>query len=403
MSSYTARKLTDNVYWVGAIDWNVRDFHGYLTSRGSTYNAFLILADRITLIDTVKKPFYGEMMARISSVIDPRDIEYIVSNHSEMDHTGCLREVIESIRPEKIFASTLGKDTIQNHFHFLDDPITVVKNGEVISLGNMNISFLETRMLHWPDSMVSYLQEEKILFSQDGFGLHLASSELFDDELPEYLLKEEAAKYFANILLPFSPLVTGLIDNLLSMNLEIDLLCPDHGPIWRSGITDIIGLWKTWAEQKPSRKAVIVYDTMWQSTSALAGAIADGLSSKGISVRVMPLGSSHRSNVATAVLDAGALLVGTPTINGQIFPTVADCMTYLRGLKPKNLIGGAFGSYGWSGEGVGHLEKILEEMKIPLAGESVRVKYVPDRAALESARSLGVSVGNRLCEICREG
>ena len=341
-------------------------------------------------------------MARISSVIDPGKIEYIVSNHSEMDHTGCLPEVMETIRPEKIFASTMGRDTIQNHFHFPDDPVTAVKNGEEISLGNMNISFLETRMLHWPDSMVSYLGEEKILFSQDGFGMPLASSELFDDELPEFVLRAEAEKYFANILLPFSPLVTGLIDKLLTMNLEIDFLCPDHGPVRRSGIMDIIGLWKTWAEQKPSRKAVIVYDTMWQSTKALAGAITDGLHSRGISVRVMPLGSSHRSDVATAVLDAGALLAGTPTINGQIFPTVADCMTYLRGLKPKNLVGGAFGSYGWSGEGVGHLEKILEDMKIPLADESVSVRYVPDGTALEKARALGVSVGSRLCEICGE-
>jgi flavorubredoxin len=402
MSCYSARRLTENVYWVGAIDWTVRDFHGYLTSRGSTYNAFLILADRITLIDTVKRPFYDEMMSRIASVIDPGEIEYIVSNHSEMDHTGCLPEVIEAIRPEKIFASKMGRDAIQNHFHFPDDPVTAVKNGEEISLGNMNLSFIETRMLHWPDSMVSYLQEEKILFSQDGFGMHLASSELFDDELPEYILREEAAKYFANILLPYSPLVTGLIDKLLTMNLEIDLLCPDHGPVRRSGIADIIGLWKTWAEQKPSRKAVLVYDTMWQSTSALAGAISDGLSSEGISVRVMPLGISHRSDVATAVLDAGALLVGTPTMNGQIFPTVVDCMTYLRGLKPKNLIGGVFGSYGWSGEGVGHLEKILEEMKIPLVGKSVSIKYVPDSTALENARALGVSVGSRLGEICRE-
>ncbi len=403
MSCFTAGKITDHVYWVGAIDWNVRDFHGYLTSRGSTYNAYLVLADRITLIDTVKKPFLGEMMARISSVVDPGEIDCIVSNHSEMDHTGCLPEMIEVSHPEKIYASSKGRDAIQGHFHFPDDPITVVKNGEEISLGNMNVSFLETRMLHWPDSMVSYLQEEKILFSQDGFGMHLASTELFDDELPGFVLREEAAKYFANILLPFSPLVTALIDKLHSMNLDIDLLCPDHGPIRRSGIAEIIGLWKTWAEQKPSRKAVIVYDSMWQSTSALAGAITDGLSSEGISVRAMPLGTSHRSDVATAVLDAGALLVGTPTMNGQIFPTVADCMTYLRGLKPKNLIGGAFGSYGWSGEGVGKLEKILEEMKIPLAGESVSVNYVPGCADLGRARELGVRVGSRLMEICGEG
>jgi flavorubredoxin len=403
MSCYTAQKLTDRVYWVGAIDWNVRDFHGYLTSRGSTYNAYLVLADTITLVDTVKKPYREEMMARIASVIDPRDIGCIVSNHSEMDHSGCLPAVMEEVRPEKVLASAKGKEALQKHFHFAGDPVTAVGNGETVSLGDMNITFVETRMLHWPDSMVSYLAEERVLFSQDGFGMHLASSERFDDELPGHILDEEAEKYFANILLPFAPLVTGVVDRIRSMNLDIDLLCPDHGPVRRSSIDEILGQWKRWAAQEPSMKAVVVYDTMWNSTAALAEAVTDGLSSRGVSVKVMPLGSCHRSDIATAVLDAGALLVGTPTMNGQIFPSVADCMTYLRGLKPKNLVGGVFGSYGWSGEGTGHLEKILEDMGIPLAGESVSVNYVPDREALERARALGIETGDRLAEVCGNG
>jgi flavorubredoxin len=400
MSCYTAERLTDRVYWVGAIDWHVRDFHGYRTGRGSTYNAYLVLADRITLVDTVKKPFREEMMARISSVIEPGEISCIVSNHSEMDHTGCLPETIRQLQPDVVYASRKGLEALTAHFHFPDGTVTAVTEGETVPLGNMHMTFVETRMLHWPDSMVSYIPEERILFSQDGFGMHLASSERFDDELPESVLVEESARYFANILLPFSPLVKNTVDRLLSMNLEIDLLCPDHGPVRRSGISEAIGQWREWAGQRPSKNAVIVYDTMWNSTAALADAVCDGLSSRGISVRVMPLGSCHRSDVATAVLEAGALVVGSPTINGQIFPTVADCMTYLKGLKPRNLVGGVFGSYGWSGEGVGHLESILREMEIPLAGESIRVNYVPDCDSLEKARKLGESIGNRLTEIC---
>ncbi|MCD6588493.1 MAG: FprA family A-type flavoprotein [Candidatus Fermentibacteraceae bacterium] len=402
MGSYTAEKITDKVYWVGAIDWGVRDFHGYLTSRGSTYNAFLVIDEKVTLIDTVKKPFEKEMLARISSVIAPEKIDYIISNHSEMDHTGCLPSVIELVKPEKVFASTMGKKALASHFFFDDDVITAVGSGDSISLGKSSITFVETRMLHWPDSMVSYLDTEKMMFSQDGFGMHLASTERYDDQLPSQVLLEESEKYYANILLPFSPMVTGLIKKLAELNLDIQLLCPDHGPIWRSDIGGILQRWEKWALQKCSLKAVVMYDTMWKSTGYLADAICDGLQSQGISVRVMSLDSSHRSDVATAVLDAGALIVGSPTINGQMFPRMADVLTYLKGLKPKNLIGGVFGSYGWSGEAVRDVEQYLSDMKIPLAVPSLNVNYVPGEDDLLKARELGIAVGRELKEKCGE-
>ncbi|MCK5134065.1 MAG: FprA family A-type flavoprotein [Candidatus Sabulitectum sp.] len=400
MGPYTAEKITDKVYWVGAVDWGVRDFHGYLTSRGSTYNAFLIIDEKVTLVDTVKKPFKKEMLARISSVIPPEKIDYIISNHSEMDHTGCLPDIIDLVKPEKVLASTMGKKALGRHFYFDDQVITAVKNGESISLGESSMTFVETRMLHWPDSMVSYLDTEKIMFSQDGFGMHLASTERYDDQLPPQVLLEEAEKYFANILLPFSPMVLGLMKKLSELDLDIQLLCPDHGPIWRSDIGGILQRWEKWAQQKCSLKAVVVYDTMWESTGYLADAVCDGLNSQGISVRVMPLESSHRSDIATAVLDSGALLVGSPTINGQMFPRVADVLTYLKGLKPRNLIGGVFGSYGWSGEAVKDVEQYLADMKIPLAAPSLRVTYVPGDDDLLKARELGVAVGRELKEKC---
>ncbi len=402
MGPCTAEKITDKVYWVGAIDWGVRDFHGYLTSRGSTYNAFLIIDEKVTLVDTVKKPFMKEMLARISSVIPIEKIDYIISNHSEMDHTGCLPDLIEMAKPEKVFASSMGKKALARHFYFNDDVITAVKNGETISLGESAMTFVETRMLHWPDSMVSYLDTEKMMFSQDGFGMHLASTERYDDQIPSQVLLEEAEKYFANILLPFSPMVKGLMKKLAELNLDIQLLCPDHGPIWRSDISGILQRWEKWAIQKCSLKALVVYDTMWKSTGYMADAICDGLASEGISARVMPLESSHRSDVATAVLDAGALIVGSPTINGQMFPRVADVLTYLKGLKPKNLIGAVFGSYGWSGEAVKDVEKYLEDMKIPLAAPSLKVVYVPSDDDLKTARELGVTVAKELKKRCGE-
>ncbi len=403
MDVFKAVKLTENVYWVGAIDWAIRDFHGYSTGRGSTYNAYLILSDRITLIDTVKESFYDEMMMRISSLIDPSSIEIIISNHSEMDHTGALLRTIDAVKPDKIYASTMGSKALAAHFHWEEDPVDTVKTGDAVDLGNMTIEFIETRMLHWPDSMVSYLPEEKILFSQDGFGMHLASNERFDDELPLSLLEEEAGKYYANILMPFSPLVRTLIGNLGKMDLDIELLCPDHGPVWRSNIDWILGKWGIWAEKKPQPKAVVIYDTMWNSTRRMAEAVLEGLTLEGVSAVLMPLRASHISDIAAEVLEASALIVGSPTINGRIFPSVAECMNYLGGLKPRNLIGAAFGSYGWSGEAVKELNSLLDGMKVELVSEGLRTVYVPDEQVLSESVELGRAVGRRVMEICEGG
>ncbi len=392
---FNAIKVTDSVYWVGAVDWALRNFHGYATSRGTTYNAYLVVADKITLIDTVKASFKEEMLSRIASVIEPAKISYIISNHSEMDHTGCLPEVIESLKPERVFASENGAKALHDHFHALGE-IIAVKDGQNLSVGNMNVSFVETRMLHWPDSMFTYLVEEQLLFSQDGFGMHLASTERFDDEIDEEILEYEAAKYYANILLPFSSLILKTLEKVSKLGIPIKTIAPDHGPIWRKDVGKILDLYTKWASQKRARKAVIVYDTMWQSTALMARAICDGLASSGVSTKIMPLDSSHRSDVATEMLDAGALIVGSPTINNNIFPTVADVLTYLKGLKPRNLLGAVFGSYGWSGEAVKQLASMLAQMNVQLVGEAVSAMYVPDAEALEACFCLGAAVAGRL-------
>lgn len=394
-----AVKLSDKVWWVGAIDWEIRNFHGYATNRGTTYNAFLVLADKITLIDTVKASFKDEMMSRIESLVSPGKIDYIISNHSEMDHSGCLPEAIEIIKPEKVYASTNGVMALKEHFGL--ENITAVADGETLSLGNMNVTFHETRMIHWPDSMMSYLPEEEVLFSQDGFGMHLASVERFDDEIEKSILDYESAKYYANILTPFSSFIKKKIEQLKSLNLKIKYLAPDHGPVWKKDINGIIEKYHKWTEQKPGKKAVITFDTMWHSTPKLAKQIEDGIASKKVDVKVMPLSVSHRSDVSTELLDAGALIVGSPTINNQMFPTVADVLTYLKGLKFKNLIGAAFGSYGWSGEAVKLIRQTLEEMKIEIIGNEINAKYVPNGEDLKKSFALGQLIGDKLTEITK--
>jgi flavorubredoxin len=396
---FQARKISSNVHWVGAIDWSLRDFHGYSTLRGTTYNAYLITADKITLIDTVKAAFRDELLTRISSVIPPDKIDYIISNHSEMDHTGSLAEIIKIVNPEKVFASINGVKALEEHFR-LDRQLTAVKDGEKISLGNADLVFYETKMLHWPDSMFTFFAQEGVLFSQDAFGMHLASSPRFADEIEENVILEEGAKYFANILLPYSALVTNLLEKVGKLNLNAKVIAPDHGPIWRKDLAKILKLYSDWAEQRRRRKAVVAYATMWESTAAMAQAIGEGLTDGGALVKLMPLSVTERSDVATELLDAGALLVGSPTINGNIFPTMADLLYYVKGLKPKNLRGATFGSFGWSGEAVGQMNSLLQEMKAELLSEGIKSRYVPTAEVLAECYALGSAVAKKLEETC---
>ncbi len=394
---FSAVKLSDRVYWVGAVDWTVRDFHGYSTSRGTTYNAYLVLDEKITLIDTVKAPFKEEMLARIATVVAPADIDYIISNHAEMDHSGALPLVIDVIKPEKIFASIMGAKALEEHFH-LGREVVAVKDGESLPLGKLTVKFFETRMLHWPDSMVSYIPDERLLFSQDGFGMHLASSERFADEIPLPTLKFEAAKYYANILLPYSSLVLKLLERIREVGLEVNIIAPDHGPIWRKEPLTVVSWYKDWAEQRPTAKAVVVYDTMWQSTDLMARAIAEGIAGEGINVKLMRLRANDRSDVMTEMLDAGLVVLGSPTLNNGLFPTVADMLVYMKGLKPKNKVGAAFGSYGWSGEAAALINDELRAMGVEVIAEPLKVKYVPDENNLQQCWNWGRGLGQRLKE-----
>jgi len=390
-------EIAPNIYDVGVNDWNIRDFHGYSTPFGSSYNAFLIVDEKIALIDTVKKEFADELIANIAAVVDPKTVDLVISNHTEMDHSGGLPRVMHRIGEDKpLYCSKMGQKNLSMHYPQKWN-LHPVGTGETLSLGRRTLTFLETRMVHWPDSMFTYLKEDGILFSSDGFGQHFASLEKFDDLLTTDIMPH-AQKYFANILLLYGNLIAKLLEEVAAMKLDIRMICPDHGIIWRKDPGKIIQAYDRWSRQVQSRKAVVVYDTMWHSTEAMAEAICEGLYEAGVAARPMHLRSWHRSDVLTEVLDAAAVIVGSPTLNNGLFPTVADFLTYMKGLKPKNKLGGGFGSYGWSGEAVKRIQEELSEMKFELIAEGIRHQYVPGADAREKCKEYGRTIGRRIVE-----
>ena len=388
-------EVAKGIYWVGAIDWNIRDFHGYSTKQGTTYNAFLIMDEKITLVDAVKKEFADELIERISQIVDPKKIDYVISNHTEMDHSGGLARVMHRIGEDKpVYCSKAGHKNLTKHFQQKWN-YHPVEDGGQLNLGKKNLVFMETRMVHWPDSMFTYAKEDKILFSSDGFGQHYAGLERFDDEIGDAIMPH-AKKYFANILLLYAPLILKLVQKVQAMGLPIDMILPDHGIMWRKDPMKIVKAYVEWSEQKPKRKALVIYDTMWHSTQSMAEAIVEELGQQGVEARPMHLRTSHRSDILTEVVDAGAILIGSPTLNNNLFPTVSDILTYLKGLKPLNKVGAAFGSYGWSGEAVKLITKEMEEMKFKVVDPGVRVQFVPDQEALKACRELARKVAKEL-------
>jgi flavorubredoxin len=374
-----AVRIKDNVYWVGGIDWNLRSFHGYLTQRGSTYNAYLIIDEKITLVDTVKHYLCDEMLARIASVADPAKIDVIVTNHVEMDHSGSLPKIMQVAKNAKIYCSPNSEKGLKLHYG-PDLTCTVVKTGDTLKLGKHSLAFVLTPMVHWPDNMVSYCPEEKLLFSNDGFGQHIASSERFDDEYPLDIILEEAKKYYANIVLPYGAQVQKALETVGGLPLEI--IAPSHGLIWRKSIPAIIAEYKKWSANETVHKAVIVYDTMWNSTAKIARAVADAFAERSIPATLLHLSHTHISDIMTHLADARYICVGSPTLNNGIMPTVAAFLTYLKGLAPKKRVGLAFGSYGWGGQSVGLVEETLKVSGCDTMLGKIAVNYVPGDDAL---------------------
>jgi flavorubredoxin len=377
-------KLKEGIYWVGGIDWDLRNFHGYLTQRGSSYNAYLIIDEKITLIDNVKYYLYDEMMQRIRHIIDPAKIDYIIQNHVEMDHSGGMEYLMKEIPHAQIFTNAMGIKGLKLHYK-QDWNFKEVKTGDTISLGKRNISFMTTPMVHWPDNMVSYCPEEKILFSNDAFGQHIASSERLEADYPYNIVMEEARKYYANIVLPYSKQVQKVLE--AAKGLDIEMIAPSHGLVWTDHISDIITAYHDWAYNVANpRKALIIYDTMWHSTQKIAYAIADAFENLGVHIRMYNLQENHISDIMTQIINAKYICVGSPTLNSSILPTVAGFLYYLKGLSPKDRIAMAFGSYGWGGQSIDIVNQILGDPKE--CGftmlDPIKVQYIPDQTALDN-------------------
>ena len=385
-------QIADGVYDVGVTDWNIRDFHGYSTDLGTTYNSFLIVDENIVLVDTVRKEFSDQLIDNISRLIDPKKIDFVISNHTEMDHSGGLARVMHKIGEDKpIYCSKMGHKNLAKHFRQKWN-YRPVGTGDELNLGKRTITFLETRMIHWPDSMFSYLNENKILFSSDGFGQHYAGPEKYDDEVGDAIMVH-AKKYFANILLLYSPHIQKLLEKVMDLGLEFKMICPDHGIIWRKDPSKIIDAYVRWCRQKPQKKAVVIYDTMWHSTEKMAEMIVSGFSKEGVPAKPFHLRKWHRSEIMTEVFDAKAVVVGSPTLNNSWYPSLADFLSYMKGLRPLNKIGAAFGSYGWSGEAVKMINKEFEVMKFDVVDPGMRVQYIPDKEALEACYEFGRMIG----------
>ena len=387
--------IAEDIYWVGVVDWNIRDFHGYITKRGSTYNAYLIIDDKTALVDTVKYPFSGELLAKVSDLADVQKLDYIIVNHVEMDHSSSLPIVAAQAKNATIIASEKGKDAITKHYGS-EFNIQTVKTGDEIKLGKRTLRFVEAPMLHWPDSMFTYVVEDKILMPNDAFGQHLASSQRFDDEVDPHVLMEEATTYYANILMPLGSLVARKILDVVNMGISPAMIAPSHGIIWRANPGKIIQAYLDWSEFKSKNKVVMVFDTMWGSTDKMARAISEGAISEGVEVKLMKLRSAETTDVLTEILDAKAVVVGSPTLNNSMFPTLASFLTLAAGLKPKGKQWSFFGSYGWGGGAVRNMIEATKKAGFQVNEPGLEMKYVPDGEDLKKCFDFGKQIATQL-------
>lgn len=379
--------VSENVYWIGFIDWNLRNFHGYSTPSGSTYNAYFIDDEMPTVIDSVKHYGADEMIRRLKEVTDVSKIKYIVSNHTEMDHSGSIDRLLELAPDAQVICSPKGEEHLKRHFK-KDWNLKVVQNGESLSIGKRTLTFVHTPMVHWPDNMVTYCAEDKILFSNDAFGQHYASSERFADEVGMDTVIYEAGKYYANIVLPYGNQVQKAISAL--KDIEIDKIFPSHGLLWRrkEDIARLLENYQKWSTHETEDRVVIVYDTMWHSTERMARKLLELVEQENMPVVFINLQEWHISDVITEVLRSKFLLIGSPILNNCILPTMASLLTYMKGLKPKNRIACPFGSYGWATIGYKAMEADLAAAGFELPEKGAYFKFVPDEEELDSLSSI---------------
>lgn len=384
-------KIKDDIYWIGVIDWDIREFHGYETPSGSTYNSYLIKDEKVVLIDTAKHYLVDELIIGIGKVVNPEDIDYIVVNHVEMDHSGSLEKIVE-ISGAKIITNEKAKEHLELHYNTKNWEFIIVDSGEEISIGKRTLKFIRTPMLHWPDNMVTYCKEDKILFSNDAFGQHVASSERYDYEIEDIF--KHAKEYFANILLPYRMLVPN-VANVLK-DLEIELICPSHGGVWKEKIGEIIEKYVEWSSDNVENKAVIVYDTMYKSTHKLAYAIAEGLIDSGVKVKMYNTSETPLNTIMAGILDAKYVLIGSPTLNTNVYPPVAKFLKYMEGLKPGKKIGVAFGSYGWAEGATEVIKEVFKKLNFGIIeDECLTCKFVPKEEHLKKCYEFGKNLSTK--------
>ena len=387
-------ELAKGVYWVGYVDWNCRDFHGYVTDKGVTYNAYLVVDEKTALIDTVKAPFARQLMENIAAVCPLGEIDYLVVNHGEPDHSGAFGALRAAAPQAKVVSSAKGAETLGAYYGFPKEELTVVKTGDTLSLGQRNLRFITTPMLHWPDSMATYLVEEKILFSNDGFGQHLASSERFDDQLEWQTVFHEMKRYYANILMPFGKVAQKVLDGL--RGIELRMVAPSHGVILRNHIDETLAAYAQWSTGKTVPRVDVVYDTMWNSTAMMAEAVYQGALDAGAAATFKRVRDNTLTDLATDALDAGAIAVGTSTLNVGMLPSVSMYLDYIAGLKPPARLGLAFGSYGWRAAGVEQAAEKMRKMGIELVTDSPIACWKPGDGVLAQCREAGRKLGERV-------
>ncbi len=395
-------ELKNGIYWVGAVDWAVRDFHGYETPRGTSYNNYLINDEEPTLLDAVHHDFVDVSIENISRIIDPQKIKHIVINHIENDHASGFARILDIVPSANIYLTERGKKGLERFLDLSKYKVSVVKSGDTLKIGKRTLQFIETPMMHWPDSMFTYIKEEKILISQDAFGQHLATVERFDDEFVQNRSMEEledaVIDYYANILMPYGNVIKAKIEEIKKLGIEIEMIAPDHGVIWRSHIDKVLSLYSDMVDAKAKLDAVIVYDTMWHSTEQMVFPIAKGLENQGIPVKIIKLRATPKSVAIKELWKSRGVIVGSPTLNNGIFPSVAEFLTYLKGLRPKNRLFAAFGSYGWSGEAVKDMYEIAKSMKLEVFEPGIRVLYKPSEEDLNKCYEFGIAFGKALKE-----
>ena len=397
-----AVEIKPDIYWVGAIDWAVRDFHGYVTPNGTTYNNYLVLDEQITLFDTVKHDFSDVTIGNIRSLIDPSKIKNIVINHIENDHVTSIGEIMHLAPDATIYISERGKKGIDRFFDTSKWDMKIVKTGDTLNIGKRTLLFLETPMLHWPDSMMTYIKEDKLLISQDAFGQHYASAARFDDEFMNCFssseLEDAVKDYYANILMPFGTLIKTKIAEIQKLGLEIDMIAPDHGIIWRKDPSKIIDMYLDMAGGKADLRVVIIYDTMWHSTEHMTLPLMQGIKDEGVDVKIVKLRANPISLAVKEFWKARGCLIGSPTLNNSMFPTIAEFLTYLKGLRPKNRLVGAFGSYGWMGGAVRDVYEEVKKMGLEMVEQGVQVIYKPSAEDEQRCYEFGKEFANKVKE-----